>query len=76
MNVHGFYNPFPPAAQVVGNAGLAPNANGQMYNMPFGGGGGGIGGNNFQGLGGIYPLPVAAGHGLGGAAALNATYAA
>ena len=64
-------------AHVVGNAGGTLNANGKMHSMPVGGGGGGgIYGNIFQGLGGIYPLPVAAGHGLGGAAALNATYAA
>ena len=66
---------FPPAAQAVGNTGAALNANGQMHHMPLGGGGG-IGGNIFQGLGVIYPLPAAASHSLGGVASPNAAYSA
>ena len=47
-----------------------------MHNMPVGGGGSGISGNIFQGIGGKYPLPAADGHGLGGGAAPNAAYVA
>ena len=48
-----------------------------MYNMQVDSSGGGVGEiGGFQGHGGIYLLPVAVRHGLGGVAAPNAAYVA
>ena len=73
MNANGFYNPSPPAAQAVRNAGAALNASGQIPNVQ--GGGGRVGRIMFHGVGGTNPLPVATGHGLGGTVAPTAIYA-
>ena len=51
----------------------AQNVAGQIPNVQ-GGGGGGAGIHMCHELGGINPLPRAAGHGLGGDTASNATY--